>query len=123
MTNCNEVDYFAVSKIFYLFLVPSEPLNVVALASDTTSVNVSWLKPANSYGKILKYVVHYEELGKEDRYDKTEVFKSRSSVALTGLQINAEYHVFVQAFTSAGGGMWSEVAKVKTESEGRKQTI
>lgn len=106
-----------------LFLVPSEPLNVVALARDTTSVNVTWSKPANTYGKILKYVVHYQELGIENRYDKTEVSESISSVVLTKLQMNTEYRVFVQAFTSAGGGMWSEVAKVKTESEGRKQTF
>lgn len=105
------------------FLVPTEPLNVVARARDTTSVNVSWSKPANTYGRIVKYVVHYRELGEENGYDTTEVSKSHSSEVLTALKVNTEYYVFVQAFTSAGGGKWSEVIKGKTESEGKKQTL
>lgn len=101
--------------------MPSQPLNVSAKAFNSTSITVSWLKPAYPHGKIVSYVVYYQEASKENGYEKTTAIENHVfEVLLTALKAGTPYHVFVQAFTSAGGGRWSEVQKVET-GKGKKQ--
>ncbi len=74
---------------------------------------MSWTKPQNTYGKIVKYVVYYRETAKEDGYIET-IVENGSRVLLTSLEVYTDYSIYVQAFTVAGGGKWSETKIVKS---------
>ena len=106
---------------FLFVLVPTEPQKVFANALNSTSINVTWSKPENTYGVVVKYVVYYqEETAKENGYNETSVENGRRALVLTSLQAQTEYSIFVQAFTFAGGGKRSEIIKRKTERTGEK---
>ncbi|XP_028410342.1 uncharacterized protein LOC114532921 [Dendronephthya gigantea] len=95
--------------------VPTEPQSVTAEPLNSTSISVNWTKPANTFGIILKYVVYYRKTTDKNGWEKGSVSGNEYFVRLTSLEVNTEYHILVQAFTSAGGGARSEIINSTTE--------
>jgi hypothetical protein len=104
---------------FLSVLVPTEPQNVNAKALSSTSIGVTWSEPENTYGEIDRYVVYYQETVKENGYNEMTFENGNRARVLTSLQVKTEYSISVQAFTSAGGGKWSETIKKMTKSDSK----
>ncbi len=83
---------------------------------------MSWTKPQNTFGKIVKYVVYYQETAKEDSYIE-RIVKNGSRVLLSSLEVYTDYSIYVQAFTDVGGGNWSELQIVKSGAGGKEVTL
>lgn len=56
----------------------------------------------------------YHRKAVEEGFFEKETSGENREVFLSSLKVFTDYFIAVQAFTSAGGGEWSETRKVKT---------
>ena len=86
-------------------------------ASSDTSLDVSWVAPANTgLPDIESYDLQYKVVGARDFMDGPQDVMSTQS-AITGLQPGTSYDVQVRATNAEGSGPWSESGSGKTSSE------
>ncbi|XP_077994070.1 receptor-type tyrosine-protein phosphatase F-like isoform X1 [Glandiceps talaboti] len=115
----------ATVDILDLTSAPSEPVNVSATTSNKTSINVSWDPPLNPNGDIIKYQVCLRQVHLESEANESlrtfatinviEDSQNNLQYQFTGLEDKyLQYEIYVQAFTTAAGGGFSQVIKVNT---------
>ena len=83
---------------------------------------MSWTKPQNTFGRIVKFVVYYRKTAEKDGYNE-KIVKNPSRILLTSLEVYTDYSIYVQAFTVAGGGSWSETKIVKSGPGSKEMTL
>lgn len=97
-------------------IAPSAPINAMATAISSTSVNVTWTEPSMPNGIIRGYMITY------DRFDEEMLQLNVSTVPttalLTDLDIFTNYTIFVQAFTIVLGER-SNLVTVQTNEDGK----
>ena len=104
-------------------LAPSVgPGNISLFKLNETTFNISWafLPREKSYGKVILYEVKQDLKGLRSRrstaYSKV-VNSKETFVVLYELQMCAQYHVSVRAYTSAGPGPYSPNMLLETSSK------
>ena len=91
---------------------PGAPRFLRAIVVSSRSIFINWTIPAVTNGKLVKYVVYYEQT--KTYYDNSTVPVNRTLLPnITWLVIKVlvpytEYTVQVQAFTEVGGGNLSD---------------
>uniref|UniRef100_A0A8D9AVD2 Neogenin n=1 Tax=Cacopsylla melanoneura TaxID=428564 RepID=A0A8D9AVD2_9HEMI len=94
--------------------VPSPPLNLNIPVVGTSSLLVTWEKPAVTNGEIKHYTVYYLE---EDTSVERHVVTSQLSYELTGLSHFTLYSVWVVAHNNNGASTTSLELSVQTLSD------
>ncbi|GFY66001.1 down syndrome cell adhesion molecule-like protein Dscam2 [Trichonephila inaurata madagascariensis] len=101
-------------------MVPgAPPRNVHAVATDSSTLHVSWEAPMKSlhHGSIRGYYIGYKTSGTSDPfvYKTVEVKEGQDrSCDITQLRQNTKYNVVVQAFNDKGAGPLSDEVTVRT---------
>ncbi|GFW83139.1 down syndrome cell adhesion molecule homolog [Trichonephila clavipes] len=95
------------------------PRNVHAVATDSSTLHVSWEPPMKSlhHGSIRGYYIGYKTSGTSDPfvYKTVEVKEGQDrSCDVTQLRQNTKYNVVVQAFNDKGAGPLSDEVTVRT---------
>ena len=109
-----------ITNIFKLFLypsAPSAPLDVIAMASSSTAIDVTWTEPSMPNGVIRRYQVTYTRNDVMDD-NLVTVNETTTSVQLTNLEKFANYTIFVQGFTVELGNQ-SDSVTARTEEDGK----
>ena len=76
---------------------PTPPVNVMGVATSSTSIQVTWSEPARSNGVVRYYEVFYRP---RDETDLTlRVTSPRKSVLLENLKTYTFYVILVRAYT------------------------
>ena len=104
---------------FKLYIVPSRPPVVTeAMVISPMEVKVSWLEvdPIHQNGIITVYEVDYLPLVNFS-FDIRRVNTTNTTIVLMDLHESVQYNITVRAFTSVGGGPFSNpVASVTHEA-------
>ena len=85
---------------------PGRPI-VMRPSASTTSVDVSWTKPAGNGAPITGYVVQYRDADAPNWQD-WEHLDATTQTTITGLTANVAQRVQVSAVNSEGMGPWSD---------------
>ncbi|XP_064624455.1 receptor-type tyrosine-protein phosphatase epsilon-like [Lineus longissimus] len=100
--------------------VPSVP-TIVKIGGNLTSVSIKITQPDQPYGVIQKY-----DLAMWERGSMNHTVSSQGPTNLTltfnNLKLNTTYNFKARAFTSYGGGEWTEVMSVITEENSTSGT-
>lgn len=101
------------------FVAPSPPNNVMATASSSTSINVTWSAPSISNGNITSYTVTFYEtnIGSSSSNFIRTVTADTFSLHLLNLAIFTSYTISVQASTVAPSSP-STLVTVETLQDG-----
>ena len=83
---------------------PAAP-TVAGIPGSTSSIRVTWAKPANTGSDITGYDVHYREVGSGPA--RWEHLGPDRSTIITGLKAGTRYEVQVRARSAEGTGDWS----------------
>ncbi len=102
----------------------SSPVNVTAMASSSTTIEVRWseVEPINQNGIITSYEVEYTPLNDFDGQissNSTLVNGSVFIVSLENLEEYVNYSITVRAFTREGSGPASDNITVLTLQAGQ----
>ena len=84
-----------------------------------TEVEVSWLglDPIHQNGIITVYEVDYQPMNGFESEDVTRVNTTNTTIVLMDLHESVQYNITVRAFTSVGGGPFSNpVASITHEA-------
>ena len=84
-----------------------------------TEVKVSWLEvdPIHRNGIIVVYEVDYQPMNDFESEDVTRVNTTNTTIVLMDLHESVQYNITVRAFTSVGGGPFSNpVASITHEA-------
>ena len=84
-----------------------------------TEVEVSWLEvdPIHRNGIIVVYEVDYQPMNDFESEDVTRVNTTNTTIVLMDLHESVQYNITVRAFTSVGGGPFSNsVASITHEA-------
>ena len=84
-----------------------------------TEVEVSWLglDPIHRNGIIVVYEVDYQPMNGFELEDVTRVNTTNTTIVLMDLHESVQYNITVRAFTSVGGGPFSNpVASITHEA-------
>ena len=102
-------------------LVPGEPLNVQALAVNSSAVEVTWDPPADGdrNGVIRGYQIYVQPKNTNSMYYSMPLrFNTATGNVnrynVSGLQPDTKYSVQVAALTRKGDGSRSQPVRVKT---------
>ena len=87
--------------------VPDAPGRPMVMRASTTSVDVSWTKPAGNGAPITGYVVQYRDADAPNWRD-WEHLDATTQTTITGLTANVAQRVQVSAVNSEGMGPWSD---------------
>lgn len=102
--------------LIILDFVPASPANVLATASSTTSVDVSWTPPPNLSDPITHYKLYYYNINDGAFEFDTNVTETRYTV--TGLLKFSRYGFRIVAFNKNGPGVSSDEVTCRTLSDG-----
>ena len=107
----NKVNSCSVSRFnWYKYSVPSAaPIIQEAMVLSPMEVVVSWLRvdPVHQNGIITVYEVDYQPLTDFGSEDVTRVNTTNTTIVLMDLHESVQYNITVRAFTSVGGGPFS----------------
>ena len=81
-----------------MLLAPSPPLNLSAIAINSTAVQIRWHQPAITNGIIRYYTVRY---GVENSTERMELNSTDVAAVVSGLNPFTSYVFYVLAFTVA----------------------
>jgi len=107
-------------KCFYLCTVPAgAPLNVSSTNVTSSSVRLQWDAPAQRHrnGVIVLYEVMYRL--RDNYIDDWTTNTSDSWIIIDGLEPDQDYQFQIRAYTSRGGGPWSDTHLVQTLSHSK----
>ncbi len=89
-------------------VAPGVPTRVVTSSATPTSLDVSWMTPANDGGAAISdYTVEYRKVGELAWTTVTHTASAATSITVTGLNSDSSYHFRVAAVNSVGTGPWS----------------
>ncbi len=115
--------YFVLSLLIFCpinYIVPSRPPVVTkAMIISPMEVEFSWLEVdlIHQNGIITVYEVDYQPLTDFGSEDVTRVNTTNTTIVLMDLHESVQYNITVRAFTSVGGGPFSNpVASVTHEA-------
>ena len=107
--------------VVYFFAVPSgAPTINQAMVISPTEVEVSWFEvdPIHQNGIITVYEVDYQPLTDFGSEDVTHVNTTNTTIVLMDLHESVQYNITVRAFTSVGGGPFSNPVASVTHEDG-----
>ena len=102
------------------FVAPSAPNNVIATASSSTSITVTWAAPSMPNGVIRRYTVTYYRSGVGISDARRVDVTTSTRAELSGLSIFTNYTISVQAFTVSLGGSSSVTRRTNEDGESLK---
>ena len=120
----NTVDSIVPVHGVELSVAPSEPNDVTAVATSSTSVTVTWTEPSMPNGLIRRYIITYyrTDSGLTDSQEVNITSNDTTTAVLSGLDIFTNYTIFVEAVTVATGDM-SERVTVMTDEDGESSKL
>ena len=88
---------------------PSTPAapTVTGVPGSTSSIRVTWARPANTGTSVDRYDVHYRQAGVGAGPTRWEHFGADRSTIITGLNAGTRYEVQVRAHSDEGLSAWS----------------
>ena len=101
---------------YITFIAPSAPLDITAMASSSTAIDVTWTEPSMPNGVIRHYQVTYTRNDVMDAATQT-INETSTAVQLTDLEKFANYTIFVQGFTVELGEQ-SDSVTARTDEDG-----
>ena len=120
--NCKKILYVILQVIIFHVSAPASfPPNVMAVVRSSTTILVTWciIPLVDRNGDITVYQVLYQPL---------QIFHgaiTQQTVNVTGLAANltdleefVNYNIAVRAYTSVGGGPYSEPITERTDEDG-----
>jgi len=97
----------------HLYLAPNSPINVLASAVNSSTVEVTWDPPTITNGILRYYTVVY---GSSDGMEMMEVNSSDVIVLVSGLDPFTNYTFYVLAVTVAPSEASNSIAAITDET-------
>ncbi|XP_022247937.1 tyrosine-protein phosphatase Lar-like isoform X3 [Limulus polyphemus] len=93
--------------------VPSQPSNLVAKSTSSTTVQLQWSHPEHSGESIIGYELYWNDTFTQQEYHRT--IPAINSYTLSNLYPDTLYHIWVAAKSKRGEGAATPPVNVKTD--------
>ncbi|XP_022247809.1 tyrosine-protein phosphatase Lar-like isoform X3 [Limulus polyphemus] len=93
--------------------VPSQPSNLLAKSTSSTTVQLQWSHPEHSGESVIGYELYWNDTFTQQQYHRT--IPAINSYTLSNLYPDTVYHIWVAAKSKRGEGAATPPVNVKTD--------